>query len=1457
MAVELKQLYAGGTDGNRTKIKTRVDLGEIENATSVLRVYAVRYAKNNSLMEVFVNGVKVDEYTATGNLPYVQNILLGGDEDNFAGKLPEVLIIKTTDDSISNGDITTYSRWLANKWLPTGSDFNGYTVQASAGAEPSFGTGYDSKWLHFDETTIQYPLITNYIKNTNIFGGQWTIAGGLTITEESGVFLGGYATARLTKTLSTSYLFIRQSTSLILSQGEEATFCFYAKNGNTKEVRSFIRTVEYVDTHRAAINFNFSTGNIVLGDSGSFETTDYSATNVGDDTYFIKHTIKNNLSEEITLDPNIRFNDNIADVHMFISAPQLVKGNQVASFIPTTSAPVTAQNTLAGICEGWNDKAGFGAAGNKTSVYENYPTSNKFEIQTLKGKNIVKFDGDNYLKINVQNAGVNQSADPDSFTLFFVCEFDNYDLSGGTGQGVICSQLNGGGWNDSFRIKKYPNEQFFNFRIRTGGGWNFLEVQRDEVLDIEFIPGVSSASLRLLYTKDPAFSSGVTYTSTQTLTGANKGAHIWQLTNLDYDTYYVKAELDSVVQSQVAKFRCFKKNEPEAFSFIFGSCNHTESNHIIWDAMREKNPDLFFHIGDLHYDDIATPDTDLFRNSFNKTVEQPRQKDFYSNQSNYYVWDDHDYGANNSDRDSPSRANALEFFTTNIPYNNIISDPETNGVSQFYDIGRCRFILTDCRSNRSDWLVEPATNPNKTVLGATTKAWFKSLLLDYKSSENLDMLFWMNPLGWGGDIDNPLSWSYNSNPDGWGENWLAFLAERKELANFMYNNNITNVVVCNGDTHMVAIDDGRNNLFATDSQGNRINPKNVNDNLKQMVIESSPFDRDPDRGQGPFQIDDSDDSGGPYPQGDNNFSIIQVNDLGSNWIEVVIEQFGFFVFHDSGNSLYKIREFKKRYNTKKSYNALPAPPPYVSPFRLDEGVVSLPEMNHSVLSTKIEITSPTQLSNMWRASITGRINGINVSGGGFEVRLYRRSDQDYFQAVSSVDTYSGEFILIPPAPASGTIVIKLIDTNFSFEVAEYINDGNTSTFHENLMIERWIATDIDYFSGQSIRVPSNKEFRLGYNYGEGRIKYKLKRTTDNKYVAETPLATDLSRSFLIDDGDEEILASPFPSRSYLYDMALAVISATGLRDFKFADRLIDGILVSQYANGAFPFSVNHINPNPLLQDPYFRVGAIAWVAYGLGYYLQYRPNPAKKEAVQTALINVLNYIQTLESNPIGLPTGGTGRYYIDSGSGLELFEPDYQIPWISTEHNIDYYFALKQAGRVLNSTSYNSKAETVKNLMLSQLWFTAENRFYQGIHNATTNAKDTAQALDTYSWGACMLFSAGEIEKANSLLDLIQNFEVTFEGKTGYTPYLWGYDLPPDPPLWLEGTFGVALAMWKAKRYNKYQSIMSDGKELEEEDGSYRYAMLRDDVNQISNYPSVASTTWFIIANRLKNSVWN
>jgi phosphodiesterase/alkaline phosphatase D-like protein len=109
--------------------------------------------------------------------------------------------------------------------------------------------------------------------------------------------------------------------------------------------------------------------------------------------------------------------------------------------------------------------------------------------------------------------------------------------------------------------------------------------------------------------------------------------------------------------------------------------------------------------------------------------------------------------------------------------------------------------MTDTRSERDPKTIHPS-NPNKTMMGATQKAWFKQQILD--ANQVYPVIIWVSTSPW---IAN--------SPGAGIDNWNGFRAERRELADFIKDNKIRGFHMIAGDVHMLAIDDGTNNNYAT------------------------------------------------------------------------------------------------------------------------------------------------------------------------------------------------------------------------------------------------------------------------------------------------------------------------------------------------------------------------------------------------------------------------------------------------------------------------------------------------------------------------------------------------------------------------------------------------------------------------------------------------------------------
>ena len=238
---------------------------------------------------------------------------------------------------------------------------------------------------------------------------------------------------------------------------------------------------------------------------------------------------------------------------------------------------------------------------------------------------------------------------------------------------------------------------------------------------------------------------------------------------------------------------------------------------------------------------------------------------------------------------------------------------------------------------------------------------------------------------------------------------------------------------------------------------------------------------------------------------------------------------------------------------------------------------------------------------------------------------------------------------------------------------------------------------------------------------------------------------------------------------------------------------------------------------------------------------------------------VLNYLITLQDNTKGgLIKGGSGRY--TTTGRIETFDPNYQIQWVSAEHNIDAYFAFKTAGKALNNINYTNISTQIGNSIINLLYNVNEKRMYQGINSDGT--PDTADALDINSWGAIAMIALGRKDYAKVLIERAEKYYYTTDMTTnakGFKPYSseLGYPNALDT-VWFEGSFGVALAYFKINEMKKFNELMSELYKYKDiNNGAFRYATLKDSTYEITNNLSVASTAWYVIANALGENVWS
>ncbi|MEP0548038.1 MAG: alkaline phosphatase D family protein [Rhodothermales bacterium] len=286
---------------------------------------------------------------------------------------------------------------------------------------------------------------------------------------------------------------------------------------------------------------------------------------------------------------------------------------------------------------------------------------------------------------------------------------------------------------------------------------------------------------------------------------------------------------------------------PFSFDVAIGGCSLTGSDQPVYDVIRESEPLFFLHVGDMFYEDIAVNSAGFYRRAFGRVLRSPRQAALYRSTPIVYVWDDHDFGPNNSDRIAPGQEAARETYDALVPHYPLPGGP----IYQAFSVGRVRFIVTDLRSPRDP--VDFGEPGGRTTMGAEQKAWFKRQLLD--ANGRYPVIVWVSTVPW------------IAPPSPRSDTWGGFPQERREIADFLKDNGVEGLVIVAGDAHMVAMDDGTNSDYA--SGGGAPIP----------VIQAAPLDQTGSTKGGPY-------SEGEYP----NPSVLPPHP--GQWVEMAVTDDG-------------------------------------------------------------------------------------------------------------------------------------------------------------------------------------------------------------------------------------------------------------------------------------------------------------------------------------------------------------------------------------------------------------------------------------------------------------------------------------------------------------------------------------------------------------------------------------
>lgn len=274
--------------------------------------------------------------------------------------------------------------------------------------------------------------------------------------------------------------------------------------------------------------------------------------------------------------------------------------------------------------------------------------------------------------------------------------------------------------------------------------------------------------------------------------------HRFNLSGLKPDTEYgyrfVTAGGTSV-DDEKRSFRTFPAHgTPFSFRFAVGSCAKS-SNSPVFAAAARQGARFFLHTGDFHYADIRENRVETFRAAYDYHLSAPRLRAFLATAPLFYQWDDHDFGPNDSNRNSPSSEASLLNYRQLVPHHPFSGGPDspTAPTDQVFRVGRVCFILSDLRSQR-----DPETHR---MMNSSQDAWLRAQLLAAKNA-GCPLIFWVSSVPWNG-------------PATTADRWQGYSAHRAEIADFIKSNGLAGrVAILSGDAHMTAIDDGSNSDFA-------------------------------------------------------------------------------------------------------------------------------------------------------------------------------------------------------------------------------------------------------------------------------------------------------------------------------------------------------------------------------------------------------------------------------------------------------------------------------------------------------------------------------------------------------------------------------------------------------------------------------------------------------------------
>lgn len=227
------------------------------------------------------------------------------------------------------------------------------------------------------------------------------------------------------------------------------------------------------------------------------------------------------------------------------------------------------------------------------------------------------------------------------------------------------------------------------------------------------------------------------------------------------------------------------QTEPAVIRLAIGSCaREGPDSRAVWRRMAAVDPDAIVLLGDTPY--IDSTDLAVQRRRYAEFAAVSEFADLLRNRPLYAIWDDHDFGLNDSDGRLDGKENARRAFVE-FHANPSYGDSD-EGVYTKFRLGGAEVFLLDTRYFARTESSPIADGP--TLLGTRQWEWLRDGLRSSTAPFKI--------------LASGMIWNYAVRP-GKPDHWDSYREEKEALFRFLGRERVSGVVLMGGDVHRTRV----------------------------------------------------------------------------------------------------------------------------------------------------------------------------------------------------------------------------------------------------------------------------------------------------------------------------------------------------------------------------------------------------------------------------------------------------------------------------------------------------------------------------------------------------------------------------------------------------------------------------------------------------------------------------